>query len=229
MLTSAGLPAYGLAKSRSTSCFSTSVLRARRSCSSVSWMCPSSSAIAISARPMTSLARTSSLRQTWTSSRRPLDSWASRWARGGSCQMLGSASSRCSASRRWLLSGRSKMLLELQDLLQKVVRLVEDLFHGLVSVTVLESLAAAAGTDVVAPDAGEIQRLRPAEWQPRGRGCAGASRLRRLGRLRHVLGPYRIRRGGRLDGGRLVRHGLLLTHRRKSYPKWADCTPALFF
>src|SRR5205807_1371104 len=163
MLTSAGLPAYGLAKSRSTSCFSTSVLRARRSCSSVSWRCPSSSAIAISARPMTSLARTSSLRQTWTSSRRPLDSWASRWARGGSCQMLGSASSRCSASRRWLLSGRSKMLLELQDLLQKVVRLVEDLFHGLVSVTVLESLAAAAGTDVVAPDAGEIQRWRPAD------------------------------------------------------------------
>ena len=57
-----------------------------------------------------------------------------------------------------------------------------------------------AGARFIAPDAGEIQRLRPAEWQPRGRGCAGASRLRRLGRLRHVLGPYRIRRGGRLDG-----------------------------
>src|SRR2546421_8986376 len=198
MLTSAGLSAYGLAKSRSTSCFSTSVLRARRSCSSVSWRCPSSSAIAISARPMTSLARTSSFRQIWTSSRRPLDSWASRWARGGSCQTLGSASSRCSASRRWLFWGRSKMLLELQDLFQEVVRLVEDLFHGLlVSVTVLESLAAAAGADVVAPDAREIQRLRPAEWQPRGSGRAGASRLRRLGRLRHVLGPYWIRRGGR--------------------------------
>ena len=58
------------------------------------------------------------------------------------------------------------MLLKLEDLFQQVVRLFEDLFHGLVSVTVLESFAAAARADVIAPDAGEIERLRPAERQP---------------------------------------------------------------
>ena len=55
------------------------------------------------------------------------------------------------------------MLLELEDLLQQVVRPLEDLFHGSVSVAVLESLAAAAGADVIASDAGKVQRLRTAE------------------------------------------------------------------
>ena len=49
------------------------------------------------------------------------------------------------------------MLLELEDLLQEVAGALEDLFHGLVPVTVLESLAAAAGADVVAADAGKVQ------------------------------------------------------------------------
>jgi hypothetical protein len=50
------------------------------------------------------------------------------------------------------------MLLELEDLLQQVAALLEDLFHRLLtSVTVFEALSAAAGTDVVAADAGKVQ------------------------------------------------------------------------
>src|SRR5256885_15589071 len=122
---------------------------------------------------MMSRARGSSFRQTWTSSRSPFDSWASRWARWGSCQMLGSASSRCSASRRWPFWGRSKMLLELENLLQQVVGGLEDLFHHSVSVAGLESLAAAAGADGVSADAGGVQPLPAAEWPSRRGGRLG--------------------------------------------------------
>jgi len=55
------------------------------------------------------------------------------------------------------------MLLELEDLLQQVVGTLEDLFHRSVSVAVLESLTAAAGTDVIASDTGKVQRLWTAE------------------------------------------------------------------
>ena len=61
------------------------------------------------------------------------------------------------------------MLLELKNLLQQVVRVVEDLFHLLVSVAIFEALSAAARADVVAPDAGKVQRLRPAKRRPAGR------------------------------------------------------------
>src|SRR5207237_1339878 len=113
-------------------------------------MCPSPSPIAISARPITSRARASSLCQTESSSRMPLASWASRCARGGSCQRSGSLSSFWSASRRASFSATSKMLLELEDLFQQVIGALEDLVHDSVSVAVLEALAAAAGADVVA-------------------------------------------------------------------------------
>ena len=76
------------------------------------------------------------------------------------------------------------MLLELKNLLQQVVRVVEDLFHLLVSVAIFEALSAAARADVVAPDAGKVQRLRPAKRGARGRRRAYRCRLRRLG---HVL------------------------------------------
>src|SRR5256885_1170465 len=160
-------------------------------------MCPSPSAIAISARPITSRARASSLCQTETSSRMPLASWASRCARGGSCQRSGSLSSFWSASRRASFSATSKMLLELEDLFQQVVGALEDLVHDSVSVAVLESLAAAAGADVVAADAGKVEALRPPEWWAGGssarRGGLGlaAARGRERGRWR--------RRGGLLD------------------------------
>src|SRR3989442_8043963 len=220
MLTSAGCSAYGLANSRSTSCLPTSTSRARRSCSRVPLRWPSPSASATSASPMMSRARASSFRQTWTSSRNPFDSWASRWARWGSCQTFGSLSSRCSASRRCPFWGRSKMLLELEDLLQQVVRVLEELFHRSVSVAVLESLAAAARADVVAPDAGEVQRLRAAERQSRGRGRLTAAGLWRLGRLRDILRAHRIRGGGGFRGLGPARPGraLLCRHRRESYP-----------
>src|SRR5438034_647048 len=198
MLTSAGCSAYGLAKSRSTSCLPTSTSSARRSCSSVLRSWPSSSAIASSVNPIRSRARASSFRQTWTSSRSPFDSWASRWARWGSCQMLGSASSRCSASRRWPFWGRSKMLLELENLLQQVVGVLEDLFHQSVSVAVLESLAAAAPAGIVAPQlrpGRHRRRTSPAIRVHRGGGRAtrpatvrGEHRRGRRGNRR--LGPH---------------------------------------
>ncbi len=92
------------------------------------------------------------------------------------------------------------MLLELKNLLQQVVRVVEDLFHLLVSVAILEALTAAARADVVASDAGKVQRLRPPEWGPHGRRWSRRIRLHNLG------------------VGALARHALLLSHRPKSYP-----------
>ncbi len=50
------------------------------------------------------------------------------------------------------------MLLELVNLVQQLFGAFEDFFHGLMPVTVLESLAAAARTDVVPADSGEVQR-----------------------------------------------------------------------
>jgi hypothetical protein len=67
------------------------------------------------------------------------------------------------------------MLLELEDFLQDVVGALEDLFHGLVPVTILEALAAAARTDIVASHACEVQALRPPEWRPKRRTRAGVS------------------------------------------------------
>ena len=78
---------------------------------------------------------------------------------------------------------------------------------SLVSVAVLEALAAAAGADVIAPDAGKVQRLRPAKR--RAHGCRRA-RSRGLRRLRL---------------GVLAGRGLLLSHRPTSYPKLAELTP----
>jgi hypothetical protein len=100
------------------------------------------------------------------------------------------------------------MLLELKNLLQQVVRVFEDLFHLLVSVAVFEALPAAAWADVVAPDAGKVQRLRPAKRGPH---------RRRWGRCRSLRG-IRLRVLGRC--------GLLLSHRRKSYPNSGILEPA---
>ena len=95
------------------------------------------------------------------------------------------------------------MLLELKNLLQQVVRVVEDLFHLLVPVAIFETLSAAARADVVAPDAGKVQRLRAAK-----------------------RGAHRRRRGRRSRRGIRFRYlagcALLLSHRRKSYPKTAN-------
>ena len=99
------------------------------------------------------------------------------------------------------------MLLELKNLFQQVVGAFEDPFHLLVPVTVLEALAAAAWTDIVAAHAREIQRLRPAERQARRGGRAGAPGFGRLRRLRRRF---------------LVCGGFLLGHRRKSYPNRAN-------
>src|SRR6266571_6061192 len=161
-------------------------------------MCPSSSAIAISARPITSRARASSLCQTETSSRIPLASWASRCARGGSCQRSGSFRSFWSASRCASFFATSKMLLELEDLFQQVVGALEDLVHDSVSVAVLEALAAAAGADVVAADAGKVEALRPPERWAGGSSARGGG-LWCLRRLRHVLRSPRVRHRGGLD------------------------------
>src|SRR5438874_9971425 len=106
------------------------------------------------------------------------------------------------------------MLLELEDLFQQVVGALEDLVHDSVSVTVLEALAAAAGADVVAADAGKIEALRPPEWWAGGSGArrGGLGRLRRLG---HVLRSPGVRDGGGRDpsglGGLRTRR-LFLTH-----------------
>lgn len=187
---------------------------------------------------MMSPARDSSLRQVWTSSRRPLDSWASRWARCGSCQMLGSSSSPWSAWRRSSFLDRSKMLLELMNLVQQLFGAFEDLFHGLVPVAVLESLSAATGTNIVAADAGKVQRLRALKrradlgWSA---GRCGLGRLRRLGDVlrRHGIGRCAGARLGGLGGRRLPRSrrgaGFLLRHRRKSYPKSGHPNPSRRF
>src|SRR6266576_3359046 len=160
-------------------------------------MCPSPSAMAISARPNTSRARASSLCQTETSSRMLLASWASRCARGGSCQRSGSFRSFWSASRRASFFATSKMLLELKDLFQQIVGALEDLVHGSVAVAVLEALAAAAGADVVAAHAGEVEALRPPEWWAR-RSSARRGGLGCLRRPRHVLRSSGVRHGGGL-------------------------------
>ena len=99
------------------------------------------------------------------------------------------------------------MLLELKNLLQQVVRAVEDLVHLLVPVAVLEALTAAAGADIVAPDPGKVQRLRPAKWGAHGR--RRIRRSRRGLRFRHLAGC-----------------ALLLSHRRKSYPNSGILEPA---
>src|SRR2546421_6625115 len=89
-------------------------------------------------------------------------------------------------------------------------------------VAVLEPLAAAAGADVVAADAGKVERLRPAECRPGGgRGGGG---LGRCGRLRHVLRPHRVGRGSGLRWVSLAGWGggrLFLTHLGgPSYRPW---------
>src|SRR5438067_4993181 len=192
-------------------------------------MCPSPSAIAISARPITSRARASSLCQTETSSRIPLASWASRCARGGSCQRSGSLSSFWSASRRASFSATSKMLLELENLLQQVVGALEDLVHDSVAVAVLEALAAAAGADVVAADAGKVEALRPPEWWAR-RSSARRGGLGRLRRLRHVLRSPGVRRGGGFNPSGLAGRGarrFLLTHTVSYLPVRRSILPSV--
>lgn len=117
------------------------------------------------------------------------------------------------------------MLLELVNLVQQLFGAFEDLIHCLVPVTVLETLAAAARTDVVAADSREVQRTlkRRAHLTRRARGRS-LWRFRWLGDILRLHGigcgacpclaglaggiPLRSRRGG----------GLLLRHRRKSYP-----------
>ena len=61
------------------------------------------------------------------------------------------------------------MLLKLQDLFQEIAGVLEDFVHSSVSVAILEALATAAGTDVVAADTGEVQGLGPAKWRPHRR------------------------------------------------------------
>src|SRR5207253_1035791 len=129
MLTRAGWSAYGPENKRSTSCLPRSASRDFNSADSSLSRWPSFSAIAISARPARSFARDSSLRQVVTSSRKPFASWASRWPRPGSCQTPGSASSFWSWSSRVALRARSKMLVELEDLLQQAPGSIEDLLH----------------------------------------------------------------------------------------------------
>ena len=105
------------------------------------------------------------------------------------------------------------MLLELKNLLQQVVGALEDVFHGLAPVTVLEPLAAATGADVVAADPGEIERLGAPKRRPERRAGAGLRRLGRFGRLGDVLGRDRVR-GRRRLGSSLFGWGrFLLRHR----------------
>ena len=68
-------------------------------------------------------------RQIDSSSPSALASWARTLPRAGSCQRLGSFSSRLTASSRVALRSRSKMLLELQDLGQKLLGPGENVFH----------------------------------------------------------------------------------------------------
>src|SRR5207237_6216630 len=159
-----------------------------------------------------------------TSSRMPLASWASRCARGGSCQRSGSLSSFWSALRRASFSATSKMLLELEDLFQQVVGALEDLVHDSVSVAVLEALAAAAGADVVAADAGKVEALRAPEWWAGGSSArrGGLGRLRRLGHVlrspgvRHSGGPDPSGLGGRGTGRLFLTHSLSYLPIRRS-------------
>src|SRR5207244_7335670 len=95
-------------------------------------------------------------------------------------------------SRRWPLLGRSKMLLELEDLCQEIVCALEDLFHRSVPVTVLEALAAAAVADVITSDASEVQRRWAAERQSGRGGRRSAARFRGRRRLRDILRAYRV-------------------------------------
>lgn len=87
------------------------------------------------------------------------------------------------------------MLLELKNLLQQVTGAFEDLFHDLMPVTVLEPLAAAAGTDVVAAYAGKVNGLGTAKGQGR-RSRRYVDRLGRVLRRSHLVGRSRVG-GGR--------------------------------
>jgi hypothetical protein len=109
------------------------------------------------------------------------------------------------------------MLLELKNLLQQLIGPFEDLFHWLVPVTVLESLAAPTGADVVSANSGKVERLGPPERRPGGghsgcrpirsltlvrsvgEGICNFSRFRGGGRLCNILCPNRIR--GRTSSG----------------------------
>jgi len=119
------------------------------------------------------------------------------------------------------------MLLELLNLSQQLFGAFEDVFHGLVPVAILESLAAATGADVITAHAGEVQRPLK-RWTDRTDRRARAGRLGRLGRLADVLRTDRICRRARLGAANLglaARLGLaagadlLFCHRPKSYPK----------
>ena len=100
------------------------------------------------------------------------------------------------------------MLLELMNFVQQLFGALEDLFHGLVTVTVFEAFAAPAGANVVAPNPGEVQRA-----LKRWTDLTGRARCRGLGRLRwfrdilwlHGIGRCASPRLAGLCGGSLLR------------------------
>src|SRR5438034_4015170 len=120
MVTTALWLAYGSVNSKSSSCERSSLARAERSsttCFSSSW-----SVSASFSRSTSSRARRSSRAHVATRSRCSLASRAFWLARRGSSQAPGFVSSASSSSARFALTDRSKVLLELQDPVQKLPR-----------------------------------------------------------------------------------------------------------